>query len=97
LSLWGAVVGLEPITVQTLGLLSGSVPAAAGGVSTLNGLLDISDQQTELAAQAFSDQTFAVDTSGSGRGELTLEQRQLQVQSGVLPRRHRRRLSRAAE
>jgi hypothetical protein len=70
LSLWGAIVGRDPITVQTMGLLSGSVPAAGGG--TLNGLLDISNQSTDLVAQVFSDQLFGVDTSGTGRGTLTL-------------------------
>jgi hypothetical protein len=72
LSLWGAVVGMDPISVQTMGLLSGSMPAASGGSGTLNALLDISDQSTDLAAQVFSSQPFAVDATGSGRGTLTL-------------------------
>jgi hypothetical protein len=64
LSLWGAIVGLEPITSQTMGLLTG-----ANG-TTLTAALDIADQQTDLAAQPYPNAPYTI--AANGRGTLTL-------------------------
>jgi hypothetical protein len=64
LSLWGAISGMEPITSQTMGLLSG-----ANG-TTLNAVLDITDQENELIAQPFTAQSYSI--APNGRGTLTL-------------------------
>jgi hypothetical protein len=67
LSLWGAIVGMEPITSQAMGRLSG------GNGSTLSALLDLSDQQTTVIAdltQPLTNQPYTV--AANGRGTLTL-------------------------
>lgn len=64
LSLWGAIRGMEPITAQSLGLLSG-----ANG-TTLNATLDISNQETNLAPETYTAQPYVV--ASNGRGTLTL-------------------------
>jgi hypothetical protein len=64
LSLWGAIVGLEPITSQTMGLLTG-----ANG-TTLNATLDITDQQTDLITQPYPAAPYTI--TANGRGTLTL-------------------------
>ena len=63
LSLWGAISGMEPITSQTMGLLS-----VANG--TLNATLDITDQNTELISQPFTAQSPTI--TPNGRGMVTL-------------------------
>jgi hypothetical protein len=73
MSLWGEISGIEPITDQTLGLLSGSVPTAgSASTGTVNGILDITDRTIDYVQQAFTAQPYEVDASGSGRGTLTL-------------------------
>jgi hypothetical protein len=64
LSLWGAISGMEPITSQTMGLLSG-----ANG-TTLNAILDVADQNTDLISQPFTAQSYSI--APNGRGTVTL-------------------------
>jgi hypothetical protein len=67
LSLWGAIVGLEPITSQAMGRLSG------GNGTTVSALLDVSDQQVEIIAdqtQPLINQPYTV--AANGRGTLNL-------------------------
>jgi hypothetical protein len=78
LSLWGAVIGLEPITSQTMGLLSG-----ANG-STINALIDISEPAVagencttatagsacDLISQNYTSQPYSI--AANGRGTMTL-------------------------
>jgi len=66
LSLFGATGALQPDTVMSLGRLS-NANAAAG---TLDASLDTSDLDTDIAAEPFSAQSYAV--AASGRGTLTL-------------------------
>ena len=67
LSLFGASGNLEPIAVMALGRLSGA-NAAAG---TLDLLLDTSDQATDIQAQPFAAQSYAVATNGRGTLSVT--------------------------
>lgn len=67
LSLWGAIVGAEPITSQAMGRLSG------GNGTTLSALLDVTDQQTAVIAdltQPLVNQPYTV--AANGRGTVTL-------------------------
>lgn len=70
LTLWGAITGLEPVTVQTMGRLSNNVPSSTGTSGTLGGLVDITAQTNNLVAQPIAGQ-YTLDTT-SGRGVLTV-------------------------
>jgi hypothetical protein len=61
-SLFGALGNAEPISVMSLGRLSGA-NAAAG---TLDLLLDTSNQDVDIQAQPFTAQSYAVATNGRG-------------------------------
>lgn len=66
LSLFGATGALQPNTVMSLGRLSNANTTAG----TLDVSLDTSDLDTDIAAEPFSAQSYAV--AASGRGTLTL-------------------------
>jgi hypothetical protein len=67
MSLFGAAGTIEPVTVMQLGLLSNANPTAG----TLDALIDISDQATDLAGQVISAQSYAIGPSGRGTMSLT--------------------------
>jgi hypothetical protein len=68
ISLWGAVGnGIEPITVMTLGRLSGGNAAAA----TINGILDVSFRNTGVANTLYSAQPYQIQPSGRATLGLT--------------------------
>ncbi len=72
ITLWGGVIGTDPITVMTMGLLSGSVPAANVASGTINGLLDVSYRDTPYPGVSYAAQPFSIDPSGRGTVTLTL-------------------------
>jgi hypothetical protein len=67
LSLWGAISGLEPITVQTMGRLSNANTTAL----TVDTLLDITNRANNFAAQAVASQPYTVEAT-TGRGTLSI-------------------------
>jgi hypothetical protein len=67
LTLWGAIVGMEPITSQAIGRLFG------GNGTALSALLDVTDQQTPVIADLtapLTNQAYAI--APNGRGTLNL-------------------------
>jgi hypothetical protein len=66
LSQFGHSGTIDPVTVMSLGRLSGANAAA----STVNVLLDTSDLDTNTSAETFAAQSFSI--ANNGRGTLTL-------------------------